>query len=64
MQEEFQPGDFYKTEDGYIVFTEQCLRRRGYCCMNACKHCPYGFNPKTGRIDPLYVNPNNKKNQP
>nr|WP_299203974.1 DUF5522 domain-containing protein [uncultured Brumimicrobium sp.] len=43
-------GDFYKTEEGYIVFTEQYLLRRGYCCKNGCKHCPYGYDPKTDRI--------------
>ena len=57
----FEPGDFYKTEEGYVVFTEQYLHKRGYCCMNGCKHCPFGFNPKSGRIEPGYSNPNNKK---
>ncbi|CAN5373062.1 hypothetical protein BH09BAC5_BH09BAC5_10570 [soil metagenome] len=61
MAEGFEPGDFYKTEEGYVVFTEQFLLRRGYCCMNACRHCPYQFNPKTGRIDSNYINPNNVK---
>jgi len=27
---------------GYRVFTEQALRRRGDCCGNACRHCPFG----------------------
>ncbi|MCX6311293.1 MAG: DUF5522 domain-containing protein [Bacteroidetes bacterium] len=60
IPEGFLPGDFYKTPEGYVIFTEQYLRRRGYCCKNACKHCPYGFNPKTGMIDRNYINPNNK----
>jgi hypothetical protein len=50
--EDLEPDDFYKTEEGYIVFTEKYLLKRGYCCMNGCKHCPYGFNRKTGRIEP------------
>jgi len=45
------PGDFYKTPEGYIIFTEQYLLRRGHCCLSGCKHCPYGFNIKTGQID-------------
>lgn len=45
-----QEGDSYKTEEGYIVFTEQYLLRRGYCCKNGCKHCPYGYDPKTDRL--------------
>ena len=35
-------GDFYFTAEGYVVFTEQYLLRRGYCCGNRCRHCPYG----------------------
>lgn len=26
---------------GYSVMTELLHRRRGYCCGNACRHCPY-----------------------
>lgn len=44
------PGDYYKTPEGYVVFTEQYLLRRGYCCQNGCRHCPYGFDKKKGRI--------------
>ena len=32
--------DFY-FEDGLMVLTERYLRRRGYCCNNGCRHCPY-----------------------
>lgn len=46
-----QPGDYYYSEEGYIVFTEQYLLRRGYCCKSGCRHCPYGYNKKTGRFD-------------
>jgi hypothetical protein len=48
---DLEPDDFYKTEEGYIVFTEKYLLKRGYCCKNGCKHCPYGFNKRTGRIE-------------
>lgn len=43
----FIEGDFYYNEMGYRVFTEQYLSRRGYCCKNGCKHCPYGWDIKT-----------------
>ena len=33
--------DFY-FEGGLMVLTEDYLRRRGYCCGNECRHCPYG----------------------
>jgi len=42
------PEDFYKTREGYIVFTEKYHLKRGYCCKSGCKHCPYGYDPKTG----------------
>ena len=34
------PGEFY-FEAGQMVFTAQYHRRRGYCCGNNCRHCPY-----------------------
>ncbi|MBM4150956.1 MAG: hypothetical protein FJ219_04835 [Ignavibacteria bacterium] len=27
-----------------LVFTKTKHLRRGYCCKNRCRHCPYGFN--------------------
>ncbi|WP_226391159.1 DUF5522 domain-containing protein [Penaeicola halotolerans] len=36
-----QEGDFYLNESGLMVFTAQYHLRRGYCCGNGCKHCPY-----------------------
>ena len=32
--------DFY-FENGLMVLTAEYLRRRGYCCGNLCRHCPY-----------------------
>jgi hypothetical protein len=32
--------DFYY-ENGYRVMTESYHRRRGTCCGNGCRHCPY-----------------------
>lgn len=48
---ELDPEDFYKTVEGYIVFTEKYHLKRGHCCKSGCKHCPYGYDPKTGRIN-------------
>lgn len=34
--------DFYTDpETGYMVMTALYLTRRGYCCGNICRHCPY-----------------------
>jgi hypothetical protein len=35
-----QDGDFY-LEGGRMVFTAAYHLRRGYCCSNRCRHCPY-----------------------
>ena len=43
--------DFYYSPEGYLIFTEKYLAKRGYCCKNGCKHCPYGFNKSSGRIE-------------
>ena len=32
--------DFYY-ENGYKVMTEEYHLKRGYCCKNNCRHCPY-----------------------
>lgn len=34
--------EFYLTREGYLVFTEAYHLKRGYCCGNRCRHCPYG----------------------
>lgn len=35
--------EYYFNEQGYVVFTEYYHKKRGYCCKNGCKHCPFGF---------------------
>ncbi len=34
-------GIDYYFEDGLMVLTEHFLKKRGYCCGNGCRHCPY-----------------------
>ncbi|MBL0315624.1 MAG: hypothetical protein IPP69_07500 [Flavobacteriales bacterium] len=52
--QEFQPKkegvDYYLSEEGFIIFTEAYHLKRGYCCQSGCKHCPYGFDKKTGKF--------------
>ena len=38
-----QTEDYYLYENNKLVFTEYYLLKRGYCCQNGCRHCPYGF---------------------
>jgi hypothetical protein len=41
--------DFYYSPEGYKVFTEKYHLKRGYCCENGCRHCPFGFDKSKGR---------------
>lgn len=34
-------ADWEITPDGLYVATRQFLLRRGYCCANRCRNCPY-----------------------
>ncbi|MFT6981325.1 MAG: hypothetical protein ACJAUD_000088 [Crocinitomicaceae bacterium] len=45
------PEDYYLSPEGFIVFTEKYHRKRGHCCKSGCKHCPYGFNKATGKLE-------------
>jgi len=42
-------GTDYYLERGFFVFTEHFLRKRGYCCGNGCRHCPYRKEKKSDR---------------
>ena len=33
--------ELYYKENGYKVMTEKDHLKRGYCCKNKCRHCPY-----------------------
>ena len=44
------PHDIYHTPEGYVVFTAQYHRRRGYCCRSGCRHCPWNYR-KTSLLD-------------
>ena len=46
-QEKFVEGIDYYFENGFMVLTAQFLLKRGYCCGNGCRHCPY---PKEQKI--------------
>lgn len=50
QKKKLEEDEYYLSPEGYIVFTEKYLLKRGYCCKNGCKHCPYGFDKKTGKL--------------
>jgi hypothetical protein len=31
----------YYIENGKYVLTKEYLLKRGFCCKNGCRHCPY-----------------------
>jgi hypothetical protein len=35
--------DFYLDDQGRMVFTAAYHLKRGHCCENNCRHCPYSF---------------------
>ncbi|WP_018344957.1 DUF5522 domain-containing protein [Cytophaga aurantiaca] len=37
-----QEDDYY-IENGFYVFTRSYHLKRGSCCKNGCRHCPYGY---------------------
>ena len=45
--EDSDRGPDYYIENGLLVFTEAYHLKRGHCCKNACRHCPYGYKRKS-----------------
>jgi hypothetical protein len=39
--DKFEKDEYYMTPEGFIVFTEKHHLKRGYCCKNNCRHCPW-----------------------
>jgi Family of unknown function (DUF5522) len=48
-REKFVEGVDYYFENGLMVLTAHFLLKRGYCCGNGCRHCPY---PKESETKP------------
>lgn len=41
--------DYYFNEDGLMVFTAAYHLKRGHCCKNKCKHCPWNYGKTTNQ---------------
>lgn len=41
LQGTLEAGKDYTIENDAMVFTSSYLKRRGYCCANGCRNCPY-----------------------
>ncbi len=49
IRDDFIEGvDYYLSKEGYRVMTESYLVKRGYCCANGCRHCPYDPKARKG----------------
>ncbi|WP_306550544.1 DUF5522 domain-containing protein [Daejeonella sp.] len=35
--------DYYIDKEGNLVFTETYHLKRGNCCKNKCRHCPWKY---------------------
>ena len=40
-KDQIQKLQDYYYENGFKVMTEKYHLKRGYCCKNNCRHCPY-----------------------
>ena len=49
----------YYTENGLLIMTEHFHEKRGFCCGNGCRHCPY--NPKHIKNNTNLINQESKK---
>lgn len=47
-REKFVENVDYYFDNGLMVLTAHFLKKRGYCCENGCRHCPYGFSGSAG----------------
>ena len=43
MNKLIEGEDFYYNEQGYVVLTEKYHLKKGSCCGNGCRHCPYQY---------------------
>ena len=43
--------DYYFIEGGYLVFTREYHLKRGYCCKNGCRHCPWNKTVNTEDVE-------------
>lgn len=43
MKDLIEGTDYYFNSDGFVVFTAQYHLKKGACCGNGCRHCPYEY---------------------
>jgi hypothetical protein len=65
MENLVENEDYYYNSQGYIVLTEQFHLKKGFCCGNGCKHCPYHYDavPEPRRSELRLLQTNQADNQ-
>jgi hypothetical protein len=43
MTKPIEGEDYHFLPDGRLVWTAGYLLKRGYCCGNGCRNCPYAY---------------------
>jgi hypothetical protein len=51
FEDDLKEGEDFYMENGYRVMTEKYLSKRGYCCANGCRHCPYWPKAQKGNTN-------------
>lgn len=51
MKNNSEDQDWYIDDDGMFVMTESFHKKRGFCCGNNCRHCPYSKPVKKGNTE-------------
>jgi len=47
----FEQGKDYYLENGSIIMSETYLKKRGTCCGNGCRYCPFEpFHTKGNKV--------------
>tara|TARA_B110000003_G_C16405818_1_gene440174 strand:- start:247 stop:426 length:180 start_codon:yes stop_codon:yes gene_type:complete len=52
--DKLEKDDYYYSTEGYIIFTYKYHLKRGYCCNNNCKHCPFEKKIKNKKQNDKY----------
>jgi hypothetical protein len=52
--------DYYFNEAGLMVFTAAYHLKRGFCCKNKCKHCPWNYGKSSKQNTSVLPKPKSK----
>ena len=50
IRKDLTSADFYTDDQGLVVFTAAYHLKRGHCCENNCRHCPYDHDSQARTV--------------